>query len=97
MKKRIISWVVMALVMAAMMLAMAMPAFAAKGGNGGGATVEKGDCTVTTPSGGTTSGKGHVVITPNGDQKYKCNTKASNRLIKDATYSCRNVAGNLKP
>jgi hypothetical protein len=77
MKKRIISMVVVAFVMAAMMLAMAMPAFAAKGGNGGGATVEKFDsCTVTTPSGGTTSGKGHVVITPNGDQKYKCNTKA---------------------
>jgi hypothetical protein len=77
MKKRIIWLVVVALVMAAMMLAMAVPAFAAKGGNGGGATVDKFDsCTVTTPSGGTTSGKGHVVITPNGDQKYKCNTKA---------------------
>jgi len=77
MKKRIISLVVVALVMAAMMLAMATPAFAAKGGNGGGATVDKFEsCTVTTPSGGTTSGKGHVVITPNGDQKYKCNTKA---------------------
>jgi hypothetical protein len=75
--RRILLLTVVALVMATMMMAMAMPAFAAKGGNGGGATVEKFDsCTVTTPSGGTTSGTGHVVITPNGDQKYKCNTKS---------------------
>ena len=64
--RRIILVVAVALVMAAMMVATAVPAFAAKGGNGGGAvnTEESGTCTVR---GKTQPCEGKIVQTPSGN------------------------------
>jgi hypothetical protein len=60
-------------VVAALALAMAVPAFAVTGGNGGGATVSEPTC--KTDSGPRTTG--HLVVTPSGNHNLQCHFKAS--------------------
>ena len=63
--KRIVSVIAVAALMVAMMLAMAVPAFAAPGGNGGGATVDRIDPCVVHQ--GAPAGTCQSVITPSGN------------------------------